>query len=278
MLLNSFNEMNLNKKYNIKEPQRNISYLPSIFRCLIVGSSGCGKTNLVLNLLFKIIENSKKPISIIICTKTIEQPLYKSFIKDMVTNYKNKVRINVFKEIKNFDDEFYKKLDKRFQNIVLIDDMLGVTDQEDKKSLIHLFSASRPRELSIFFLSQRYTRVEITCRNNLNYLIIFKPSYEEANTICNELLGTMVTTKEFLNKFESNSYFSLFCDLEKMKIKNVYEIFKISNHVFYKNVNDIIKHLKLLVGELYSGNDSKEIINDISEILIELDNIGIIEL
>lgn len=268
--------LNLNKRYGIKEDSRQLDFLPAVFRMMVVGSSGCGKTNLILNVIMKIFEVESK-VKLFICSKTLEQELYQSFINE--TKSEGKHEIEISNEIKVFNEAFFKSLDKTKRNIILIDDMLGVMDQDDRKTLIHLFSASRPRKLSIIFLSQRYTKMEISCRRNLNYLILFKPSMEEATSICNELLGGIYDSpKTLVEKFGLNSFFSLFFDLDKLKVRSVYEVFKLSNHKFYTNINDLVEKLSLLIGEQLAGNDSFEIENQIKDIGIELDNRGYISI
>lgn len=267
----SLNDINLNKKYNIKEDDRFINFLPNVFRCVITGSSGCGKTNLVLNILLKMIE-VKKNLFFHFCTKTIDQELYKNFLKDV----KGKCEYDINDEIKKFNESFYKDLDKSKKHIIIIDDMLGMMDHDDKKSLIHLFSASRPRKISIFFLTQRYTKIEISCRRNCNYLICFKPSYEEATTICNELIGGIITPYMLLQSFENSPYFCLFCDLEKQKILTIYEIFDLTDHQVYESLSSMINRVEILLGEIDAGNDSEKIENEIEKIIKKLINLQIV--
>lgn len=262
--MNSIEDLNLNKKFNIQEDPRLIWFLPNIFRCVVNGSSGCGKTNLILNIIYKILDKNDN-ISLTICTKTIHQDLYQKFIEDVKLKYK-KVAITTNDSISNI------KLKNK--EIIIIDDMLGVMNKEDKKALIHLFSASRPRKISVFFLTQRYTKIDISCRRNCNYLITFKPSLEEANTICSELIGSIMYPSELINRFENNAHYSLFFDLEKMKCMNIYEVFQISNLVYYRSVDDLVDKLIILMGEKKAGNDNVN--NDIESIIKELRDIGLL--
>lgn len=273
-IINSLEDLNLNKKYNIKENKRVLFYLPDVCRCIVNGASGCGKTNLILNLMLKLFEKYENKIRLQICTKTIEQELYQRFIEDIKNKYGGKHQINVSKTISYFDNEYFENLTD-FKEIIIIDDMLGVINSEDKKALTHLFSASRPRKISIFFLTQRYTKVEISCRRNCNYLISFKPSLEEAITMCNELVSFMYPS-ELVSRFENNAHFSLFFDLEKLKCMTVYEVFKICSLNYYNSVDDLIDKLEILYGEYKAGNDSEIIFEEFSNILKELEFNGII--
>lgn len=274
-IVNSIEDLNLNKKFNIKENPRLVWFLPNVTRCIVNGSSGCGKTNLILNILYKIFEKVNK-VNLNICTKTIQQDLYQKFIEDV--SYKHQeVIINTSDSISNFGNDYFNNLNPEYKEIIIIDDMLGVMNPEDKKALIHLFSASRPRKISIFFLTQRYTKVEISCRRNCNYLITFKPSLEEANTICSELTGSIMYPSEMLNRFDHNAHYSLFFDLEKMKCMNIYEIFKISNLVYYRSLDDLVEKFVILIGETNAGNDSEEILDEIYNLYTELEKYNILK-
>lgn len=271
VLINQLEKLNLNKRYNIKESTRSLFFFPEVIRCIVNGSSGCGKTNLILNLMLKMFEKSDSKIKLNICTKTIEQELYQSFIKDIETNYKQH-KIETSTSLLDFGDEYFQTINKNYREVIIIDDMLGVMSKDEIKALIHLFSASRPRKISIFFLTQRYNKVEISCRRNCNYIITFKPSLEEAISICQELIGSFIYPSELIARFKNNGHFSLFFDLEKTKMYSVYEIFNISNTNYYSSLDDLINKLIDLEGEEEAGNDSLIIKNEINNILQELEN------
>lgn len=274
--------LNLNKKYNIKEEERIIDFLPNTFRCVVNGPSGCGKTNLVLNLLLKIFESYRainRKIKLIICSKTTDQDLYQCFIQDVKEQYKNFHSISLSNSISDFNDDFYSSLDKNVKHIILIDDMLGKMNKEDIKSLVHLFSSSRPRKISLFFLTQRYTKIEISCRRNCNYLITFKPSLEEAHTICCELLEGLISSPALLiKKLSKNNFFSLFFDLEKLTFKSVFEIFNCNKTFVYESLNSLVERLMLIVNEMIAGNDSKALKEEIDTLFLELEKKNIINL
>lgn len=257
-------DLNLSKKYNIKELKRSLYFLPPVFRCIVNGSSGCGKTNLLIQLLYKIMEKEKH-IRFQLCSKTIDQPLYRGFINDIRTNFPEHI-IELSEEISHFDEEYFKSTMPTHKEIIIIDDMLGVMNKKDVKKLVHLFSASRPRGISIFFLTQRYTKLDVVCRRNSNYLITFKPSLDEAEKMCHELINDMMDMEQLLTQFKDKPFYALFFDLEKIKYYTINDIFNIGKTEVYVGIDDLVERLILLRGEYFAGNDSENIANEMQRL------------
>lgn len=273
--MNSIEDLNLSKKYKIKETERNLYFLPPVFRCIVNGTSGSGKTNLLINLLYKIMENEES-IRFQICSKTIEQPLYRCFIDDVEANYNNH-SVVVSNEISYFNEEYFSTVSPEKKEIIIIDDMLGMMSKKDTKILIHLFSASRPRGISIFFLTQRYTKLEVVCRRNSNYLITFKPSLEEANKMCQELLTDMIDMFTLISEFKDKPFYALFFDLDKNRKYDVFEIFNLVKTEIFSGFDEMVEELMLLIGEFKAGNDSEKNIKRARDVVYSLENHGVIE-
>ena len=272
--MTALDELDLNKKYNIVKPTRKFPYLPSVFRCIVNGSSGCGKTNMLINLLYRILDAEDR-VTLRLCTKTVDQELYKNFIRDIKKNYPEH-EIHVSDSVSFFNDDYFKSIKPDRKEIIIIDDMLGVMNKQDTKTLIHLFSASRPRGISIFFLTQRYSKLEISCRKNSNYLITFKPSLEEADRMCKELIDDFYNPHSLLSKFRNKPFYCLFFDLEKMKSHDIFEVFNIQSLKYYRSLGDLIDRLEILIGEVDAGNISESIVSEIESIETELIENGIL--
>lgn len=257
------------KKYNKQNLIRKISFLPEIFRCIINGKSGSGKTNLLLNILNKIFKNYDSVI-VTICSRTIDQFLYQEFIKETEENFKN-VIIEETKDLLYFNETYFEILEKyNKKKIIILDDITP-----NYEILNHLFSSTRPRNISVFYLSQRYTQLDIRCRQQINYLITFKQSEKDLKFIYKENLSNILEFNELSNLFKTNqNFFALFCDLDKNIIKTSNDIFSDTNYIFYNNLDDLIKQLKILIGEKNAGNDSVD--NKIKFILTELEKHKII--
>lgn len=252
-----------------------------MFRCIINGKSGSGKTNLLLNILVKIFERYEY-VLLIICSRTIDQFLYQDFIKETESNYTKNIilqskDISIFKDNNLFESLNAKKVGK-YKKIIILDDIL--VHNKDMDTLYHLFSSTRPREISLFYLSQRFTQLDIRCQQQINYFITFKQNEIDLKFISKELGLSLKMLKYKLNHNVSN-FKSIFCDLEEGEIYESDFIFNTSisqNFIGSTDINDLIFKLKILIGEKNAGNDSKEIINKIKIILNELDRIGLIEL
>lgn len=148
-------------KYNNPNYKKTLMHLP--FRCLVVGSSGSGKTTLVLELLSRMKATFEK---IIICTKCIDEPLYKYLLSKM-----KKGQIEVYEggEVPPVDN--YAGSD--MQILIVFDDLVNMKDQDQ---IVEYFLRSRKISggISCMYLSQSYFRTPKTIRLNSNYMMLKK--------------------------------------------------------------------------------------------------------
>ena len=136
---------------------------PPSIRCLICGPSDCGKTNLMLNILYH--PNGLRFENIYLYTKSLQQPKYKRLIQilDPMTDiglypFQDNTQIPPPEEAKN--------------NSVFIFDDIACDKQENVRSY---FCMGRHSGVDSFYLCQSYTRVpKHLIRDNANFLIIFK--------------------------------------------------------------------------------------------------------
>ena len=77
--------------------------IPESFRMLIVGSSGCGNTNLLFNML--LIPKYLDYDNLIIFSKTINQPEYQLLYHGLKNKLSKQSIINIFKNQDLFSDE-----------------------------------------------------------------------------------------------------------------------------------------------------------------------------
>jgi len=128
------------------------------FRMLIIGGSGAGKTQTLMNLI-RIMNGTFNNIHII--TKNKDEPLY---------NYlESKVDTGLFitegiDSAPNLDD-----FDKKEQSLIVMDDLVL---EKNQKQLEQYFIRARKLNCSLVYLSQSYFDVPKMIRMNLNYLII----------------------------------------------------------------------------------------------------------
>jgi len=150
--------MRTKKLYN-KETGMNIP-----FRLLLLGSSGSGKTNTLLNIV-KL--HSGIYHKIVLCTKQIDEPLYKYLIS------KAGDQVEIVENLQSLQPpEFYASPYKD-QVLVIFDDMCLEKDKlQDRIS--EFWIRGRKLFISCAYLSQSFAKTPITIRRNCNYMIIKK--------------------------------------------------------------------------------------------------------
>ena len=174
-LINYYNvipkEMKNNELYS-KATDMKIPY-----RLIIVGSSGSGKSNLLLNIIrfqSNIFEN------IVLITKNSDEPLY---------NYmKSKISPDQFQIIENMEQlespEAYQPTEKKGQVLVIFDDCCL---DKDQSKIAQFYIRARKLNISCIYLTQSYTKCDITVRRNSNYLILKKiPNNKDIVHILND--------------------------------------------------------------------------------------------
>ena len=138
----------------VKKPLHH-AMLPDDIRMLIVGQSGCGKTNLVVNLAMKYIKWSH----LYIITNTPSQRIYDVLCmqKDVTFLSPGDISQDLFEEMPPL-------------TLVIFDDFMLEKDQTFP-SLI--FSQGRPRKVNAIYISQKFTETNLVIRQNANILVMF---------------------------------------------------------------------------------------------------------
>jgi len=128
------------------------------FRMLIIGGSGAGKTQTLMNLI-RIMNGTFNNIHII--TKNKDEPLYNYLESKVDTGLSITEGID---SAPNLDD-----FDKKEQSLIVMDDLVL---EKNQKQLEQYFIRARKLNCSLVYLSQSYFGVPKMIRMNLNYLII----------------------------------------------------------------------------------------------------------
>ena len=178
---------------------------------VILGPTGCSKTNLLFNIL------TLNPIynKIFIITKQPEDKY--TFL---LNEFKNDVKIFY----QNDEYDLDKLIDGKKQVCCIFDDLI-----KDNNYINEWFVRSREKNVSNFFLSHSYFKISKTLRLNIHYLILFKIPKNQLSQIYidqsinieKELFYKIISD---LNRYE-NFLLDLYNPIEQLQIrKNLNEI------------------------------------------------------
>lgn len=154
---------NIEFKEDRSNLKRHGNLLPSTIRCLIVGPSNCGKSNIILNLLLH--PNGLKFENIYVYSKSLFQPKYK-YLEEIVKPIKG---INYYK----FDcsENIVPPSEARRNSVFIFDDVVC-----DKQNVMReYFSMGRHNNIDSFYLCQTYTKIpKQLVRDNANLIVLFE--------------------------------------------------------------------------------------------------------
>lgn len=137
--------------------------LPDTIRCLIVGSSNCGKTNIMLNLLFS--PDGLSFENVYVFSKTLYQKKYE-FLKCVLNNVPE---IDYFSYSDNDDVPHPNQIKP---NSIIIFDDVSCGKQNNIKNY---FSMGRHNGVDSFYICQTYSCIsKQLVRDNANFLIVFR--------------------------------------------------------------------------------------------------------
>lgn len=203
-----------NKSYNPNKGKTHNFDLP--FRLCIVGCSGSGKSNCLLNLLKK---TNGTFSHIYLCLKNRNEPLYNMLCDKLGDD------ITVFE---NGEVPPLSSIEPNEEQLIIFDDLVG--DKKATIEIIEYFKMARKVNLSCCYLSQAYFKIDLFLRQNTNYLIIKK-----------------VASKRDLKLILSD--FTLNCDIKELqniysnitkKFEDVMTIDLLNGHIFHNFMNRIL--------------------------------------
>ena len=189
---------------NKTEHNKNWPYIPDHpYRILIIGGSGSGKTNVLLNL----IENQPEIDKIYLYAKDTQEEKYQYLI-----NKREGVDIDDFNDSKAFTEysndmrDVHKNInkynpDKENKILIVFDDMINdmINNQKLNSIVAELFIRGRKLNISVVFITQSYFKVPKDVRLNTTHFFIAKiPNRGELRgTVTNN--SSDISTKEFTN-------------------------------------------------------------------------------
>lgn len=151
-------------------------------RVLIVGGSGCGKTNLMVSLLLH--PNGLRFAHVYLYCKTLHQPKY---------NFLRRVLGSRLEEHDDKTDILHPKNAKTY-SVIVFDDV--VTDNQSV--MRDYFSFGRHRHIDCFYLCQTYSAIpKQLIRDNANMIIVFRQDGTNLKHVYDDHVNTDMPFEQF---------------------------------------------------------------------------------
>jgi len=164
-IINFYEELNINKDKKLPKHFKR-HYIHHNSHILVIGKTGSGKSNFVLNYLARSAGEFSKII--IFTASTLDEPLYNA-----IRESSNKVEAyDNIDEMPNLEELEEKNMYKK-PKLIIFDDFLILSPKELKKVYKYIVS-SRKYGCSCILMSQDYKGVNKLIVRNVNYIILFK--------------------------------------------------------------------------------------------------------
>ena len=162
--ITNFYELSKVKEFTTKSinPEYDTHHISVPFRGLLIGSSGSGKTNLLMN----IIAIFKKTFNHLYIYTKAQEPLY-DFLQSQIPEDMLTISYDL-DDCREFDESDYMG-----QSLVIFDDMVN---EKDQKCIQELYIRARKLGCSMLYLTQSYFRVPKIIRQQCQYFWILKVS------------------------------------------------------------------------------------------------------
>lgn len=191
--------------------RRHGPFLPSTVRCLIVGPSNCGKTNVMISMLVN--PHGLRFANVYLYSKSLFQPKYE-YLRNILEPIKG---LGFYAYDSNVN--IMEPAEAKPNSVFVFDDVVC-----EKQNVIRsFFSMGRHSNVDCFYLAQTYTRTpKQLVRDNANFIIIFKQDETNLRHIFSDHVAPDVTFPQFqemCSKCWGNKYGFMAID----KDREVYE-------------------------------------------------------
>lgn len=181
----------------------NSPLFPTSIRGCIIGKSGCGKTNLLMNLLLNNFSNYDylDYDHLYIYGKSLHQPEYKLLNNCLKLNNSKSEIFNCFKnkidptrKLQNNTIEYFQseeiseipdptEFNLKHKNLIIFDDVM----LENQSIIESFYTRGRHNNIDCIYISQNYFKLpRQTIRENSNLLFIFQQDNKNINHIYND--------------------------------------------------------------------------------------------
>ena len=169
-----------------QQPKKHGVLFPDSMRTLICGPSNCGKSNVMLSLLFDL--NGLKFENIYIFSKSLYQPKY-VYLKEVLRNIAG---VGYFPY--NENDEIIDPHEAKPHAVFIFDDVACCRQEKIRE----YFSMGRHNFIDSFYLCQTYTRIpKHLIRDNANFIILFKQDDLNLKHVHQDHVGADMTLDKF---------------------------------------------------------------------------------
>ncbi len=177
---NTSTEMNIRKRHGV--------LLPSSIRGIICGPSNCGKTNVLLNLIYD--PNGLVFENIYLYSKSLYQPKYQEL--EQVLSKCPEIGYYPFG-----DNDSVISPDEAEENSIFIFDDVACEQQNHIRSY---FCMGRHKNVDSLYLTQTYSRIpKHLVRDNANFLVLFRQDDMNLRHIYTDHVNTDMTFNDFRN-------------------------------------------------------------------------------
>ena len=185
------------------------------FRMCITGSSGSGKSNLLLNMILK---HYIYYDDIFMYVKDPTEDKYETLIKyfagiEEEIEKKCGQKVTIFTIKSNLDEIVpYDQLNKLYQHLIIFDDYNCDKTQEE---IVKYFTISRKRNASVIYLAQNLFKTPKLVRDNCNYFAFFKTSSRREILEIYKSFGCDMDKQTFIHLFveatKDHNFFLIDC-------------------------------------------------------------------
>jgi ABC-type dipeptide/oligopeptide/nickel transport system ATPase component len=204
--------------------------IPNSFRMLVIGSSGCGKTVLLLRMLIEPDFLDYDNLIIYTTTKyqqgyqllyhgfnnglskenlaaiTLQQENFRGLTipvlckkyAEFLKNPSNTITVTIIDKTNKLTPT--EQLDKTKKHLIVFDDCIT---QKNQQVIGSYFSKGRHNNCNSIYLSQSYFDLERMIRLNSNMLVLFKLNQRNKADVYQSVVGTIMDKNEFNNYVDS---------------------------------------------------------------------------